>query len=659
MTVSLRASVLTVLFLLLGLGGTLGEARAAALGPLLPTPPVALSPLGGSDPQVAVAPDGSATMIWKVVDVAAYSYVQTVTRPAGSTEFGPVQNVSPTDGMLTGSGAIAVGANGAATITWINYYGHVYQATRASSTSRFGNPEAVVEGAYVFATRPAIAMAPDGTTVIVWRQAVNFFGQVWQATRPAGATSFDPATAVSTTGNAEKPTVAISGTGTTTIGWQTVAGASENYAAAVYAATRLTTATSFGSPQLLSAAVRGQSNPVVAAGADGTTAVAWRGSGVVKVASLDSVADTFGASVTVSAVADEAYETPAIAVGVDGATTVSWYDDRDLVVEATRPAGGSFAAPVDVSSVGDSSSSSSVAIAPDGTTMIIWRVGRTPNRIKVANRPVGDTRFGAPVEVAAGSSLGSSRIGIGGDGSVTLGWTSYVSPRTDVFAVAALPLPVLTVAKAGTGLGSVVSAPAGIDCGAVCSLTVEPGTQVTLMATAASGSEFAGWSGACTGSTATCTVAMTAAQAVTATFDLPAATEAVVVATPTATPAATALVTSTEPAPVAALRSSVACGGAAGCITTGTVPEGATRVVQVATRQVVRGARARTRIVRDCVITTRAGERTYRCELRLPAGRWSVSTEARKGSTVLAKSVRRVTLATPKAVAVKPEAVTG
>ena len=46
-------------------------------------------------------------------------------------------------------------------------------------------------------------------------------------------------------------------------------------------------------------------------------------------------------------------------------------------------------------------------------------------------------------------------------------------------------------------------------------------------------------------------------------------------------------------------------------------------------------------------------------ELRLPAGRWSVSTEARKGSTVLAKSVRRVTLATPKPVAVKPEAVTG
>jgi hypothetical protein len=40
MTVSLRASVLTALSLLLGLGSTLGEARAAALGPLVPAPPV-------------------------------------------------------------------------------------------------------------------------------------------------------------------------------------------------------------------------------------------------------------------------------------------------------------------------------------------------------------------------------------------------------------------------------------------------------------------------------------------------------------------------------------------------------------------------------------------------------------------------------------------
>ncbi len=53
----------------------------------------------------------------------------------------------------------------------------------------------------------------------------------------------------------------------------------------------------------------------------------------------------------------------------------------------------------------------------------------------------------------------------------------------------------LTVTKAGTGTGTVTSNPAGINCGADCSEPYNSGTVVTLTATAASGSVFAGWSG--------------------------------------------------------------------------------------------------------------------------------------------------------------------
>ncbi|MBL8260204.1 MAG: hypothetical protein JNM60_10385, partial [Candidatus Competibacteraceae bacterium] len=76
----------------------------------------------------------------------------------------------------------------------------------------------------------------------------------------------------------------------------------------------------------------------------------------------------------------------------------------------------------------------------------------------------------------------------------------------------------LTVAKAGTGAGTVVSNPAGINCGSACSYGFASGASVTLTATPASGSTFAGWSGACTG-TGTCTVPMSAAKAVKATFN--------------------------------------------------------------------------------------------------------------------------------------------
>jgi len=73
------------------------------------------------------------------------------------------------------------------------------------------------------------------------------------------------------------------------------------------------------------------------------------------------------------------------------------------------------------------------------------------------------------------------------------------------------------VTKAGTGAGTVTSAPAGINCGSTCSANYSTGTSVTLTAAAGSGSTFDGWSGACSG-TGGCVLAMTAARNVTATF---------------------------------------------------------------------------------------------------------------------------------------------
>jgi subtilisin family serine protease len=76
----------------------------------------------------------------------------------------------------------------------------------------------------------------------------------------------------------------------------------------------------------------------------------------------------------------------------------------------------------------------------------------------------------------------------------------------------------LTVSRAGSGTGSVKSAPLGINCGSDCSEAYTEGTMVTLTPTAGAYSTFAGWSGACTG-TSTCTVTMSEARNVTATFN--------------------------------------------------------------------------------------------------------------------------------------------
>ena len=76
----------------------------------------------------------------------------------------------------------------------------------------------------------------------------------------------------------------------------------------------------------------------------------------------------------------------------------------------------------------------------------------------------------------------------------------------------------LTITTSGTGSGTVTSSPTGTSCGSAC-LTFPTGTVVTLTATAAAGSTFAGWSGPCSG-TGGCIVTMNANQAVTATFNL-------------------------------------------------------------------------------------------------------------------------------------------
>ncbi len=80
---------------------------------------------------------------------------------------------------------------------------------------------------------------------------------------------------------------------------------------------------------------------------------------------------------------------------------------------------------------------------------------------------------------------------------------------------------VLHVIPAGTGNGSVTSSPAGINCGNSCTYAFDKTTSVVLTAVPFGTSTFTGWSGGGCSGTGTCTVPMSSAQSVTATFSLP------------------------------------------------------------------------------------------------------------------------------------------
>jgi virginiamycin B lyase len=116
------------------------------------------------------------------------------------------------------------------------------------------------------------------------------------------------------------------------------------------------------------------------------------------------------------------------------------------------------------------------------------------------------------------------RANLDGTGANQSFVTGASNAGSSVYGIAVAPAGAvakyaLSVTRAGTGSGTVTSSPAGVDCGSACSAEYDSGTSVTLTAAAASGSTFAGWGGACSGAEATCTVSMSEARSVTASFD--------------------------------------------------------------------------------------------------------------------------------------------
>lgn len=155
----------------------------------------------------------------------------------------------------------------------------------------------------------------------------------------------------------------------------------------------------------------------------------------------------------------------------------------------------------------------SVALAGTGT----GSVSSAPAGISCGSACSAPFAQNVTVTLTASAGSGSLFGGWGGDCSGTGTCSVSMSAARNVTATFVVART-LTVTTSGTGAGTVSSSPAGINCGTDCSQRFADGTSVTLSAAAASGSTFAGWGGACSG-TGSCTVSMTAARSVSASFN--------------------------------------------------------------------------------------------------------------------------------------------
>ncbi|BDG03922.1 InlB B-repeat-containing protein [Anaeromyxobacter oryzae] len=167
---------------------------------------------------------------------------------------------------------------------------------------------------------------------------------------------------------------------------------------------------------------------------------------------------------------------------------------------------------------------------PAKHTVAVQKAGNGSGRVMSA--PVGidcGTTCSAAFEANAFMTLSATADA----GSTFQGWSGacggtgacVVKVEKDVTVTATFtktaPTPpgkhTVAVQKAGDGSGKVTSAPAGIECGELCSAPFDEKTSVTLTAKPDEGSTFQGWGGACTGTSA-CVVTVDKDLMVMATF---------------------------------------------------------------------------------------------------------------------------------------------
>ena len=188
--------------------------------------------------------------------------------------------------------------------------------------------------------------------------------------------------------------------------------------------------------------------------------------------------------------------------------------------------------------LGDFVSANMAAVEVQGDNITVTKAGTgsgqvdsADKRLSCGNKCVSPYSAGTAVTLNAKANSGSSFVGWSGACAGTGSCVVTINGITEAIAT------FNTVAAGGGGgggggtttasfqlkvstsnPGTVTSDVGGINCGAVCQANYASGTAVTLTATPPAGKTFASWSGACTGTTPTCTVTVSASLSAKASF---------------------------------------------------------------------------------------------------------------------------------------------
>jgi len=168
----------------------------------------------------------------------------------------------------------------------------------------------------------------------------------------------------------------------------------------------------------------------------------------------------------------------ALAVAPDGKRVYVTNKDSGTVSSYDTQSGNVSTVPVGTEPVG-------IAISPDGAHVYV--ANRGSSNVSVFDALTGAVVANSPLTV------GAQPVAVTINPMGTTAYVSNVTPNATVTEIGGMRT--LTVARIGSGIGTVRSSIPGIDCGTQCQAQYPVGSNIHLTATPAGGSNFSGWSG--------------------------------------------------------------------------------------------------------------------------------------------------------------------
>lgn len=386
-------------------------------------------------PQVAVAPDGIATVVWMRSDGSDFRIQSRRIAPDGD----------PEEATLTLSGAgqdaeapqVDVAPDGEATVVWQRFDGFHYlaQAKRIAPDGTSEDPAQRLSEPKQDAVEPQVAVAPDGAATVVWSRFDGADSIVQERRVETGGALEGSIADLSVLGeSAIQPRVAVDAEGAPMIVWSRFDGSGW-----IVQGQRMSPAGALqGGVQNFSPNGASAAEPQLAIGAEGAGAVAWTrvvgSSSTIQARRLDSTGAPVGTAVDLSPAGDAA--DPRLALAPNGTATVAWsrFDGSSWVVQRRDlGAAGGLGSVQTLSAAGRGAGDPVVAWGNDGTLAMIWKrlagSGEVVQAETISKPQPPPPPPPPPPPVEEGPGGGSA--GVGGGGSLPGAPPGVVNPVVD------------------------------------------------------------------------------------------------------------------------------------------------------------------------------------------------------------------------------------